>query len=78
MKVAILLKRLHFLVYQMFHGTHYIGEDIMAHFKDGETWRKVFGPFFVYLNSTPNISNAHNLWLDAKKQVIKSLSLKMT
>ncbi|WJZ95866.1 hypothetical protein VitviT2T_014605 [Vitis vinifera] len=52
----------------MFHGTHYIGEDIMAHFKDGETWRKVFGPFFVYLNSTPNISNAHNLWLDAKKQ----------
>ncbi|RVW46020.1 hypothetical protein CK203_068593 [Vitis vinifera] len=28
----------------MFHGTHYIGEDIMAHFKDGETWRKVFAP----------------------------------
>ncbi|XP_031262360.1 probable rhamnogalacturonate lyase B [Pistacia vera] len=52
----------------MFHGTHYIGDDILAHFKEGETWRKVFGPFFVYLNSTPDASNAHNLWVDAKKQ----------
>ncbi|XP_030491647.2 uncharacterized protein LOC115707745 [Cannabis sativa] len=52
----------------MLHGTHYIGEDILAHFEEGETWRKVFGPFFVYLNSTSDVSNAHNLWLDAKKQ----------
>ncbi|XP_038690529.1 rhamnogalacturonate lyase-like [Tripterygium wilfordii] len=52
----------------MFHGTHFIGDDILAHFQDGETWRKVFGPFFVYLNSTPNVSNAYNLWIDAKKQ----------
>lgn len=53
----------------MFHGTHYIGEVILAHFEEGETWRKVFGPFFVYLNSTSNVSDAYNLWLDAKKQV---------
>lgn len=53
----------------MFHGTHYIGDDILAHFQEGETWRKVFGPIFVYLNSTPDVSNAHNLWIDAKKQV---------
>ncbi|KAJ7967711.1 Rhamnogalacturonate lyase [Quillaja saponaria] len=52
----------------MFHGTHYIGNDILAHFGEGETWRKVFGPFFVYLNSTPNVSNASNLWSDAKRQ----------
>lgn len=53
----------------MLHGTHYIGEDILAHFEEGETWTKVFGPFFVYLNSTPDVSKAHDLWIDAKKQV---------
>ncbi|KAL8112828.1 hypothetical protein AgCh_020216 [Apium graveolens] len=52
----------------MFHGTHYIGNDILAHFEEGETWRKVFGPFFVYLNSTLDVSKAYNLWSDAKKQ----------
>ncbi|KAF2303729.1 hypothetical protein GH714_021492 [Hevea brasiliensis] len=52
----------------MFHGTHYIGDDILAHFQEGEAWRKTFGPFFVYLNSTTNVSNAYNLWKDAKKQ----------
>ncbi|KAK9267180.1 hypothetical protein L1049_009600 [Liquidambar formosana] len=52
----------------MLHGKHFIGEEILAHFEKGETWRKVFGPFFVYLNSTPKVSNAHNLWTDAKKQ----------
>ncbi|XP_021597858.1 probable rhamnogalacturonate lyase B [Manihot esculenta] len=52
----------------MFHGTHYIGDEILAHFQEGEEWRKTFGPFFVYLNSTNNVSNAYNLWEDAKKQ----------
>eukprot|EP00258_Populus_trichocarpa_P021098 XP_024437117.1 uncharacterized protein LOC18111221 [Populus trichocarpa] len=52
----------------MFHGTHYIGDDIVAQFQEGEAWRKVFGPFFVYLNSTSNVSDAYNLWIDAKKQ----------
>ena len=59
------------LLQQMMHGTHYIGEDMLAHFGEGETWRKVFGPFFVYLNSTADLSNAHNLWIDAKNQVLK-------
>ncbi|KAL7244204.1 hypothetical protein ACSBR1_016439 [Camellia fascicularis] len=59
----------------MFHGTHYIGVNILAHFEEGETWRKVFGPFFVYLNSTPHVSNAHNLWIDAKKQKLFQESL---
>lgn len=52
----------------MFHGTHYIGEDILTHIKEGETWRKVFGPILVYLNSTSDVSEAHNLWIDAKEQ----------
>jgi rhamnogalacturonan endolyase len=56
----------------MFHGTHYIGDDIVAQFQEGEAWRKVFGPFFVYLNSTSNVSDAYNLWIDAKKQVHNS------
>ncbi|PKI57406.1 hypothetical protein CRG98_022251 [Punica granatum] len=52
----------------MLQGTHYIGEDIIAQFEEGETWKKVFGPFFIYLNSTSSTSNAHNLWEDAKNQ----------
>ncbi|CAL1397592.1 unnamed protein product [Linum trigynum] len=52
----------------MFHGMHYIGDEMVTHFEAGEDWNKVFGPIFVYLNSTPTISNAHSLWLDAKKQ----------
>ncbi|KAK4386705.1 hypothetical protein Sango_2541100 [Sesamum angolense] len=59
----------------MFHGSHYIGNDMVAHFEEGETWRKVFGPFFVYLNATMDVSKAYNLWLDAKKQRLMEESL---
>ncbi|KAG2688325.1 hypothetical protein I3760_09G090300 [Carya illinoinensis] len=55
----------------MFHGTHFIGDDILAHFQRGETWRKVFGTFFIYLNSTSKVSNAYNLWTDANKQRLR-------
>lgn len=54
----------------MCRRTHYIGEDIVADFGEGETWRKVFGPFFTYVNSTLSASKAHSLWEDAKNQVI--------
>ncbi|KAL0300837.1 UNVERIFIED_CONTAM: hypothetical protein Sradi_6360500 [Sesamum radiatum] len=60
---------------EMFHGSHYIGNDMVAHFEEGETWRKVFGPFFVYLNATTDVSKAYNLWLDAKKQRLMEESL---
>ncbi|XP_073314087.1 uncharacterized protein [Primulina huaijiensis] len=59
----------------MIHGSHYIGNDMIAHFEEGETWRKVFGPFFVYLNTTTDVSKAYNLWLDAKKQRLMEVSL---
>ncbi|KAK6932286.1 Rhamnogalacturonate lyase, partial [Dillenia turbinata] len=52
----------------MLQGTHYIGDDMVAHFEEGDTWRKVFGPFFIYLNSTDNVSKAYSLWTNAKKQ----------
>lgn len=68
--IRIQFKFFESLVEQMLHGKHFIGEEILAHFEKGETWRKVFGPFFMYLNSTPKVSNAHNLWTDAKKQVL--------
>lgn len=42
---------------------------MVANFEQGESWRKVFGPFFVYLNTTTDVSLAHDLWVDAKKQV---------
>lgn len=36
--------------------------------KEGEAWKKVFGPVFFYLNS--DSSNNHpTLWEDAKRQV---------
>ncbi|KAK1307718.1 hypothetical protein QJS10_CPA09g00741 [Acorus calamus] len=52
----------------MFHGTHYIGDDIVSSFANGEAWRKVYGPVFVYLNSTRSVNNAYDLWLDAKEK----------
>ncbi|KAL7142803.1 hypothetical protein ABFS83_08G148900 [Erythranthe nasuta] len=59
----------------MFHGSHYIGNEMNARFEQGETWTKVLGPVFVYLNSTSVVSNAYNLWLDAKKQRLIQESL---
>ncbi|XXG46976.1 hypothetical protein AAC387_Pa02g1696 [Persea americana] len=32
----------------MFHGTHYIGDDIVANFREGEAWRKDFNVFTEY------------------------------
>lgn len=43
----------------------------MVKFGEGEKWKKVFGPVFIYLNS---VSHDHKnktakLWDDAKKKV---------
>ncbi|KAG9439228.1 hypothetical protein H6P81_019393 [Aristolochia fimbriata] len=61
-------------VLAMFHGVHYLGEDCAASFTEGEAWRKVLGPIFVYLNSTSSVSNAHDLWIDAKKQRLSEMT----
>lgn len=56
----------------MFVSTHYAGKKAGIELKEGETWKKVFGPVFVYLNSAPSSTNnsISTLWNDAKQQVI--------
>ena len=52
----------------VFQGTHYVGDGIVARIKDGEYWKKVMGPVFVYLNSNPAAKgDPRALWEDAKK-----------
>ncbi|XP_031095639.1 uncharacterized protein LOC115999846 [Ipomoea triloba] len=48
----------------MFFSTHYAGEKLGLKFRNGEPWKKVFGPVFMYLNSD-NL----DLWADAKEQM---------
>ncbi|CAL9104253.1 unnamed protein product, partial [Musa textilis] len=53
----------------MFLSAHYSGEDIVPKFRNGEYWKKVFGPVFIYLNSTVDGTDRGLLWDDAKLQV---------
>ncbi|XP_060186083.1 probable rhamnogalacturonate lyase B [Lycium barbarum] len=56
-------------VLSMFVSTHYAGEDLAIKFRHGETWKKVFGPVFMYLNSNAAAkANPSILWNDAKKR----------
>ncbi|MED6216757.1 hypothetical protein PIB30_010788 [Stylosanthes scabra] len=57
----------------VFLSAHYSGEDLVPKFKEGEAWKKVFGPIFIYLNS-PNDDTSDDdphkmLWEDAKLQM---------
>lgn len=52
----------------MFLGTHYVGNAIVAKIGDGEPWKKVLGPVFIYLNSNPVRGDFRSLWEDAKVQ----------
>lgn len=54
----------------MFVSAHYGGEDLVLKFGEGEAWKKVFGPIFIYLNSSTNSQDPLSLWEDAKNQVI--------
>ena len=53
----------------MFISVHYAGEDMVAKFKQGEAWKRVFGPVFMYFNCGPKELDWHWLWDDAKNQV---------
>lgn len=55
----------------MFVSTHYAGKEVTMAFKEGETYKKVFGPVFVYLNSVSSDEDPQTLWTDAVNQVIK-------
>ncbi|KAK7407178.1 hypothetical protein VNO78_08875 [Psophocarpus tetragonolobus] len=53
----------------MFVSTHYAGKEVAMIFGEGETYKKVFGPIFVYLNSIPNKAQFRSLWSDAVEQL---------
>ncbi|KAK6130537.1 hypothetical protein DH2020_035718 [Rehmannia glutinosa] len=57
----------------MFVSAHYGGEDLVVKFGEGEAWKKVFGPVFVYLNSAAQGDNPFLLWEDAKQQVLEQV-----
>ncbi|XP_065050416.1 probable rhamnogalacturonate lyase B isoform X2 [Musa acuminata AAA Group] len=52
----------------IFVSSHYTGDDIVPRVRNGEYWKKVFGPVFIYLNSASTKSDPKLLWEDAKKQ----------
>lgn len=55
---------------QMFMSCHYVGKDMIIKLEKGESWKKVFGPTPIYLNSVTNSENHQkSLWENAKKQV---------
>ncbi|KAL2457168.1 Rhamnogalacturonate lyase family protein [Abeliophyllum distichum] len=54
----------------MFISAHYAGLDLVPKFGEGEPWKKVFGPVFMYLNSAMEGDDSLSLWEDAKKQVL--------
>ncbi|KAF7817056.1 putative rhamnogalacturonate lyase B [Senna tora] len=55
----------------VFLSAHYSGEDLVPKFKAGETWKKVFGPIFIYLNSSSDGQDpVIKLWEDAKLQML--------
>uniref|UniRef100_A0A803MAW9 rhamnogalacturonan endolyase n=1 Tax=Chenopodium quinoa TaxID=63459 RepID=A0A803MAW9_CHEQI len=53
----------------MFHSAHYAGYDVTMSFQEGEPWKKVFGPYYVHLNSVSLDRDFHELWDDAKHQM---------
>lgn len=56
-------------VLNMFTSCHYAGKDMNTAYRNGEPWKKVFGPFYVYLNSVATKGDTKSLWDDAKKQL---------
>nr|XP_043638136.1 probable rhamnogalacturonate lyase B [Erigeron canadensis] len=57
----------------MFVSAHYAGNDLVMKFGEGEQWKKVFGPVFMYLNSTPAGQDPLMLWEDAKNQMLDEI-----
>ncbi|KAM1223200.1 hypothetical protein TB2_010495 [Malus domestica] len=58
----------------VFLSSHYVGKDVGLTFADGEAWKKVFGPVFVFLNSDVPSSNASfSLWENAKEQMYEEV-----
>ncbi|XP_062029904.1 probable rhamnogalacturonate lyase B [Rosa rugosa] len=54
----------------VFSSSHYATEQLCLKFKQGEAWKKVYGPVYVYLNlAGPTRDPTTTLWHDAKQQM---------
>ncbi|KAM6571485.1 hypothetical protein CsatA_015565 [Cannabis sativa] len=54
----------------IFHSTHYSGADLIMEFNKNESWKKMYGPVFIHLNTLSKQGDPlHQLWQDAKKQM---------
>jgi rhamnogalacturonan endolyase len=53
----------------MFTSTHYAGKEMRMDYRNGEPWKKVFGPVLAYLNSVSPKDSTLRLWRDAKRQM---------
>ncbi|GAB2292329.1 hypothetical protein Dimus_026576 [Dionaea muscipula] len=51
-------------------STHYAGEELMAEFMDGESWKKVLGPLYIHVNSVRDGEDWSLLWHNAKEQMM--------
>ncbi|CAO2834580.1 unnamed protein product [Amaranthus hypochondriacus] len=54
----------------VFYSGHYAGDPLVPKFADGEAWKRVFGPVFIYCNSCPKDVDFHLLWEDARQQFV--------
>ncbi|OEL24895.1 hypothetical protein BAE44_0014084 [Dichanthelium oligosanthes] len=57
----------------VFLGPHYVGTDMVIKFEEGEYWKKVLGPVFIYVNSG-HPDSKRDLWEDAKAQAQAEVS----
>ncbi|KAI5079956.1 hypothetical protein GOP47_0005435 [Adiantum capillus-veneris] len=54
----------------VFHSAHFAGDALCSKFRQGEAWKKVFGPVYIYLNSCLKGAHFSRLWHDAKQQML--------
>jgi rhamnogalacturonan endolyase len=65
----LLLEFIHFFG----NVAHYAGQDLVAKFKAGEPWKKVFDLEFIYHNSAPIGDDPFWIWEDAKIQIMNEV-----
>uniref|UniRef100_A0A7N2LZ81 rhamnogalacturonan endolyase n=1 Tax=Quercus lobata TaxID=97700 RepID=A0A7N2LZ81_QUELO len=58
----------------MFVSTHYAGKEVGMKFAEGEPWKKVFGPSFIYLNKVSKGEDPLELWSDAKLKMLNEVN----
>ncbi|KAF5746763.1 rhamnogalacturonate lyase B-like isoform X2 [Tripterygium wilfordii] len=53
----------------VFLSGHYVGDALEVKIAANETWKKVYGPVFIYFNSASTSDAKSQLWQDAKRQM---------